>query len=192
MFESIKSIDQHLFLFLNGLHSPFFDQVMYWGTNSTTWLPLYLMLLYLVIRRYRWQTFWILVFAVLMILVSDQLCNFVKELVARPRPTHEPGFAGLHTVNGYLGGQFGFYSAHASSNFAIAVYTIILLGSPFPGFPLLMVGWALFMSYTRIYLGVHYPVDIVAGWIAGGLIGWGFGQLCGWFVRKPEELPLRH
>lgn len=161
------------------------DSVMYWGTNTLTWFPLYLLLLYLVVKKYKWQALWVLLFAVLMIITSDQLSNLFKEWVARPRPTHEPGLTGLHTVNGYFGGQFGFFSGHASNNLAVAVYVIILLGRPFAYFPMLMLLWAFFMAYTRIYLGVHYPGDILAGWLAGGLIGWGFGQLCGWFVRKP-------
>jgi undecaprenyl-diphosphatase len=185
MLETLKSFDQAGFLFLNGFHCPFVDAIMYQGTNTLTWLPLYFLLLYLVIRKYTWQTLWILFFAALMIIVSDQLSNIVKELVARPRPSHEPGLTGIHTVNGYLGGQMGFYSAHASNNLAIAVFMILLLGSPFRFFPLLMLLYALFMAYSRIYLGVHYPGDILGGWFAGGVIGWGFGQLCGWFVRKP-------
>jgi undecaprenyl-diphosphatase len=191
MFESLKSLDQSFFLFLNSLHCPFLDQVMYWGTNSLTWLPLYTLMLYFVIRKYRWQAAWVVLFAALMIIVSDQFSNIVKDLVARPRPTHEPGLTGIHTVKGYLGGEFGFFSAHASNNLSIAVFLIILLGSPFRGFPLLMLSWAFFMSYTRIYLGVHFPGDTLAGWVAGGLIGWGFGQLCGWFIHKPEATTLK-
>jgi len=179
MLDCLKSVDQTVFLFLNGWHSPFFDAVMYWGTNTFTWLPLYALLLALVIRKFRWQTLWIVLFAAVMIIASDQLSNMFKELVARPRPTHQPGLTGIHYVNGYLGGQFGFYSAHASNNLAIAVFMIIVLGSPFRFFPLLMLTWAFFMAYTRIYLGVHYPGDILAGWIAGALLGWGFGRLCG-------------
>ena len=185
MLETIKSFDQDLLLFLNGLNCPVFDPIIFWGTNTVTWLPLYCLLLYLMIRKYRWKAVWVILFAMLMVLFSDQLSNVFKVWIARPRPTHEPGLTGLHTVNGYLGGQFGFYSAHASTNMAIAVFMIILLGRPFPYFPSLILSWAVFMAYTRIYLGVHYPGDILAGWVAGGLTGWGFGRLCCWFVRKP-------
>ncbi len=188
MLASLKTFDQSAFLFLNGIHSPFFDAVIFWGTNASTWLPLYGLLLYLVIRRYRWQTLWILLFVILMIIASDQFANIFKDLTARPRPSHEAGLPGIHTVNGYLGGEFGFYSSHASTTLAISLFTIILLGRPFAYFPLIMLAWAFFMSYTRIYLGVHYPGDILAGWVAGGLIGWGFGHLCGWFIRKPENI----
>ena len=186
MLESLKSIDQTIFLFLNGLHSPFFDVVMFWGTNTLTWLPLYVFLLYLVTRKYRWQTLWILLFAVLMIICSDQVSGIVKNFAARPRPTHEPGLTGIHTVNGYLGGQYGFYSAHASTNLAIAIFMIILLGRPFRFFSFVMLAWAFFMAYTRVYLGVHYPGDILAGWLAGALIGWGFGFLCHWFISDKK------
>jgi len=187
MFESLKTIDQTIFFFLNGLHSPFFDFIMFWGTHTIIWLPFYVLLLYFVIRRYKWQSVWILLFAALMIIFSDQLSDFFKDWVARPRPTHEPGLTGIHTVNGYIGGQFGFYSAHASTNLAIAVFMIILV-RPFRCFPILMLSWAFFMAYTRIYLGVHYPADTLAGWIAGGLIGWSFGFLCQWFLSK-NKLP---
>jgi undecaprenyl-diphosphatase len=184
MLAALKSLDQTYFLLLNGLHSPFFDQVMCHGTDPATWLPLYLVVLWLAIRKFRWQTVWIVLFAALMIIISDQLANLVKELTCRPRPSHESGLTGVHTVGGYVGGRWGFYSAHASSNLALAVFLIMVLGSPFRGFAVLMLAYAFFMSYTRIYLGVHYPGDILAGWIAGGLIGWGFGLLSRWFLRK--------
>jgi undecaprenyl-diphosphatase len=184
MIEFFKSADQSVFLFLNGFHCSFLDTVMFRGTQTTTWIPLYFLLLFLVIRRHRWQAIWVVLFASLMIVASDQLSNLFKEWIARPRPTHEPGVTGIHTVNGYLGGQFGFYSAHASNNLAIAVFLIIILGNPFRYFPLVILTWAFFMAYTRIYLGVHYPGDILAGWIAGGLLGWGFGQACSRIINN--------
>ena len=186
MLEYLNSLDHSLFFFLNGLHCDFLDPVFFWGTKTITWIPLYLLLLFLVIRRYRWQSIWVVAFAALTVIFSDQLSNIFKEWVARPRPTHDTGLTGIHTVNGYLGGEFGFYSAHASTNLAIAVFVIIMLERPFRNFAFLMLVWAFFMAYTRIYLGVHYPGDIISGWIAGGLIGWGFGQLCGWTVHKPN------
>jgi undecaprenyl-diphosphatase len=191
MLDTLKSIDQTIFLFLNGFHSSFFDAVIYQGTNTRTWIPLYLLLLWLIVRKYRWQALWVILFACLMILVSDQLSNLFKVWVARPRPTYEPGLTAIHTVRGYLGGQYGFYSAHASNNLAIAIYMILVLGSPFRYFSVLIAGWAVLMAYTRIYLGVHYPGDILAGWAAGSLIGWGCGSLCMWFLRKPASAENR-
>ena len=119
-----------------------------------------------------------------MILVSDQLTNIVKDWVGRLRPTHEPGLTGVHTVYGYTGGLYAFYSAHASNNMAIAVFLVIILKNQYSYFAPLILLWAFFMSYTRIYLGVHYPADLVAGWIAGGLIGWGMGSACARYIRS--------
>jgi undecaprenyl-diphosphatase len=183
MLSHLQQLDQSIFLFLNGLHLTFLDPLFFYGTRSLIWLPLYLLLLWLVIRKYGWKTLWIMLAVFLMITISDQLSNLVKEWVARPRPTHSAGLSDVHTVNDYKGGTYGFYSAHASSNMAVAIFMIIMLGRPFRYFSLLMFSYAIFMSYTRIYLGVHYPGDILAGWLAGGTLGWGFGQVCGYFVQ---------
>lgn len=177
MTETLVSLDQSLFLFLNGLHTPFLDPVMYYGTRSSLWIPLYLLLAFLTIRKYRWNAVWIILVTALMVTASDQLSNLVKETVARPRPGHEPGLTGVHHVYGYAGGAYGFWSGHASTNLAVAVYMVMLLQRPFRFFPALMFGWAFFMAYTRIYLGVHYPGDILAGWIAGATIGFLAGKL---------------
>ncbi|MCK9218607.1 MAG: phosphatase PAP2 family protein [Bacteroidales bacterium] len=171
MLTTLKSLDQSFFIFLNGLHSPFFDVVFFYGTMPLVWLPLYLFVFCLVIRKYKWQTLWILLFAAIMIVLSDQVANIFKQWIARPRPTHDAMVTGIHTVNGYVGGQFGFYSGHASTTMALAVYLIILLKNPYRFILPLMIFWALFMSYTRIYLGVHYPGDILVGMIMGSLIG---------------------
>lgn len=182
--ESLNSLDHQAFLFLNGLHCSWLDPVFFWGTKSVVWIPLYCLLTWLVVRQYKWNALWILFFAALMILFSDQIANFFKEWVARPRPGFEPGLQGIHHVNGYTGSGFGFYSAHASNNMALAIYVILLVNKPFRYFSALMVCYALFMAYTRIYLGVHYPGDLLAGFFAGGLLGWVFGQIAGWVVRE--------
>jgi len=175
--EILNNIDHSLFLTLNGLHTSFLDPVIYYGTRSLVWIPLYLLTLFVVIREYKWRTIWILVFVTLMILVSDQFSNLFKEWIARPRPTHEPGLSGVHTVYGYTGGMNGFYSAHASNTMAIAIFLIFLMKNKYKTLTIVLFLWALFMGYTRIYLGVHYPGDIMAGFIMGGLIGYGTYRL---------------
>jgi undecaprenyl-diphosphatase len=189
MFDWLIHLDQSIFLFLNGLHADFLDPVFFWGTKTIVWTPLYIFLLYLVIRKFGWNTFWILLTVALMIMISDQLSNFFKEWVSRPRPSHEPSLPGVHHVNGYKGGAFGFYSAHASSNMAIAIFLIILLRSPFSYFAAMMLLYALFMSYTRIYLGVHYPGDILAGWLMGGTLGFIFSKLV---IHGIEKYSLKY
>jgi undecaprenyl-diphosphatase len=178
MIESLKNIDQSLFLFLNGLHSPFFDTLFYWTTKTLVWLPFYLVLFWLVIRQYSWQTLLILVFAALLILVSDQLCNIFKESVHRLRPSNDPSLSVVHIVNEYKGGMYGFYSSHASNTFAVAVFLTLLTGSRYRFIPWLVFIWAAIMSYSRIYLGVHYPGDTLAGMVMGLLMGYLAGGLC--------------
>lgn len=177
MFDWLIHLDQTIFLFINGLHADFLDPLFFWGTKTLVWTPFYILLLYLVIRKFGWKTMWVLLAVALMITISDQLSNLFKDWVSRPRPSHEPTLSAVHHVNGYKGGAFGFYSAHASSNMAIAIFMIVVLTRPFRYFTAMMLFYALFMSYTRIYLGVHYPGDILAGWIMGGTLGLLFGKL---------------
>jgi undecaprenyl-diphosphatase len=174
--EYLNHIDHTLFLFLNGLHNPFFDNVMFQVTKSLLWIPLYLFFLYLIIRQYKWKTLLIIVLAAVMILVSDQLANLTKDIFQRLRPSHEPGLM-VHLVNAYKGGEYGFYSSHASNTFSIAVFLIVLTGKRFGWIWIPAIVWAMLMSYTRIYLGVHFPGDILAGTMMGSLIGYLFGRL---------------
>ena len=185
MIQLLDHIDRTFFLFLNGFHNPFFDRVMFDGTKALIWLPLYLLFLFLVIRKYKWNTFLIILFAALMILVSDQLSNLVKESVHRVRPSLQPGLV-VHIIEAYKGGTYGFYSAHASNSFSVAIFLILLLGRQwYIVFPAII--WSLFVSYTRIYLGVHYPGDILAGWIAGAILGYLFGRTAREILRLLEK-----
>ena len=183
MIEFLDHIDRSFFLFLNGFHNPFFDELMFGASKSLVWLPIYLFFLFFMIRKYKWNTLVILVFAALMILVSDQLSNLVKDTVQRLRPSNQPGLM-VHIVEAYKGGTYGFYSAHASNTFSVVVFLFSLLGRKYPYVYIPAILWSLFISYTRIYLGVHYPGDIVAGWIAGSLVGLLFGKLAQWAVSR--------
>lgn len=149
---------------------------MYYASKSILWAPVYLLFLFLVIQKYKWQTLFILVTAAIMITISDQLCNLSKDFFQRLRPSNEPGLI-VHLVRAYKGGLYGFYSAHASNSFAIAVFVIMLLGKSYRCFFIPVILWAFFMAYTRIYLGVHYPGDTLMGIIMGSIIGYLFGRL---------------
>lgn len=186
--EIIQSADRSLFLLLNGLHCTFLDPVMFWGSKSLIWTPFFLFLLFLGIRQWGWNIIWIFIFASLMITVSDQVANLFKDGFERLRPSHQAGLTGVHLVNGYAGGNYGFYSAHASTTMATAAYLIILLRNRYSFIVPLMLLWSVFMSYTRIYLGLHYPGDILMGWMMGLLIGWGSGWICYKAIRR---FPIR-
>jgi undecaprenyl-diphosphatase len=172
--ETIIHYDKQLLLLLNGSDSVFLDWMVMTLTNALTWIPLYLSLLYVVIKANR------NVREVLFILLASGLCvllagtiddEIVKPLVARWRPGHDPEIGHLvDTVNGYRGGRYGFFSAHASNTFSLAVFFSLLMRQRL--LTIGLVSWSLVNCWTRMYLGVHFPGDITVGLIWGGLMGW--------------------
>jgi len=173
MLEFLNHIDTQVFLFLNGLNSPFFDQVMFYISYKFSWIPLYVFLTVLIFKKYGFRGFWVMLFAVLLVTLSDQISDFMKDNLFRPRPCHEPDLRGMvHIVRGHCGGQFGFVSSHAANSFALATFIIYFLKNPYRFVVPLMLSFAILKAYSRVYLGVHYPGDIIFGALLGILIGW--------------------
>ena len=185
MLQAIKQLDISLFLYLNGLHAPFPDHVMWLASDKFFWIPLYIWFLWLLYRRYP-KHFWLIIITiVLMILAGDQLSRSFKDLFGRYRPTHEPAIQHLvHTVNGYMGGSYSFFSGHATNSFAVALFMISMLPGSRKFIVPVVLTYAVLVSYSRIYLGVHYPVDVLTGAIVGSLIGWGASRLFHLVERK--------
>jgi len=173
MLESIKSLDQKLFLWLNSLHTPALDPVMAWITGTKEWVPFYLLLVVFLIWKYKWKTIYMVVGIALLITACDQFTStFMKPYFSRLRPCHNPEIQGLiHLVKG-CGGKYGFASSHAANTFGLATFFWLILRDRFPWAKYFFI-WALIVSYSRIYIGVHYPADV----ITGGLIGIIFGYL---------------
>lgn len=172
MLEILDNIDRQLFLFLNGLNLPWLDPIMYALTDARYWIPLFLIVLGSLIYKFKWQSVTIILFLVLTIVCADQIsASLIKPMVGRLRPTHNPELSNLiHTLNGYKGGQFSFVSSHAANAFAIATFLWLSLRQRISWIWIMFV-WAAIFSYTRIYLGVHYPGDILFGALLGLLIG---------------------
>jgi undecaprenyl-diphosphatase len=174
MLNHLQDIDTNLFLFFNSLHNSTFDFLMYWISVKWIWIPLYALLLYLIIREYKWKSLLILLFVAIMITLSDQLSvHLFKNTLERLRPCHNPEIMeSVHLVKDHCGGLYGFISSHAANSFALAAFLIGFLGKKYKYFTLLIILWAAIVSYSRVYLGVHYPGDIIAGGIFGALLGY--------------------
>ncbi|PTN07220.1 phosphatase PAP2 family protein [Mangrovibacterium marinum] len=173
--QSLIDIDKSIFFFFNGMHNPFWDVVMALFTRTEYWILFYAILIFYIIKRYRLKAVLILVVIALTILVADQFSGLIKDSVQRLRPTHDPSMQELvHNVLS-RGGKYSYFSAHASNTFAVA--TLLSLVFKNRNFNILIFCWATVVSYTRLYLGVHFPFDIVTGIAFGLLLGWAMYKL---------------
>lgn len=179
--EELKQIDQSLLLFLNSFHNGFWDKAVTLLTSIEIWIPFYMLIIYVIIKTYKKNSIYILIAIVLAIVVSDQFSGLIKNTVQRWRPTQDPVLGSLvHNVYN-RGGAYGFFSAHAANTFTLAIITARLFKNQI--YTILIFTWAVLVSYTRIYIGLHYPGDILTGWIWGILSGLAFYQLMV-FVQK--------
>lgn len=187
--DTIIQMDKQLLLAINGSDSLFVDYLAKTLTTAATWIPLYVSLFYVVVKNndnFR-RIICILACAGLCVLFAGTVDDLlVKPLVARLRPTHDFQIGMLvDTVDGYRGGKYGFFSAHAANTFSIAVFFSLLMRSRLV--TLLLVGWSLTNCWTRLYLGVHYPLDILCGLLWGGSVGTGI-----YFLYRYVDKRLLH
>lgn len=180
--------DKKALIFLNNLGNSSFDQFWILVSEKWFWIPLYIIFLYFLLKNFnRKSFFYIILFVALGITASDQIANIFKFGFARLRPCHDPSLVGLIRVV-KCGGQFGFYSAHSSNAFFIAIFLTVLLGKKLKWLPYFLLVWASTVAYSRVYLGMHFPGDILAGALMGILLGGFFAFLALKVVRKSETV----
>lgn len=187
MLEELIKLDKTLFLCLNNLGTPTWDFFWLTVTNKLSSIPLYVVLLFLSYRQLGLKkTFFLLVTVGIMIGVTDQLANFFKYGVQRLRPCHDSEVnTFLRLVKSYCGGKYGYFSAHAANSFAVATFFTNLLTSKYIGTFLLF--WAAMVAYSRVYIGVHFPLDIITGTGIGLFLGWLFTKL---YIFALQKFPI--
>ncbi len=181
MLEQLLQYDKELFLLLNNAGSTTWDAFWMLLTNKVGFISLlvYVLLLFLGYRALGVKKLIVLLVTVaLTIVVTDQLANFFKDGFQRLRPCYDDDLSGaMRLVKGYCGGTYGYFSAHAGNTMAVAVFFSILLRSTYRYLWILIVPWAFLVGYSRIYIGVHFPLDVLTGMVIGTIFGWIFAKL---------------
>lgn len=187
MLDKLIAFDTQLFLWLNSFHSPFWDKIMWFISGKIEWLPLYLLIIAYIIYSYRWRSIAIIIAIIITISLADQLAaKAFKEVFERLRPSHNPEIQDIvHLINNYKGGSYGFVSNHAANSFSLAIFISLLFKNKFISLGVFF--WAGIVSYSRIYLGVHYPGDIIGGAILGIILG----SLVYLIYRKSSEWVMK-
>jgi undecaprenyl-diphosphatase len=184
MMQQLVELDKRIFLYLNSLHAEWLDPIMLAISQTVIWVPLYLLLLFLVLREFKNESWAPLLGILLTLLLADQTNTAIlKPAFERLRPSRDPSIAHLvHIVDKYRGGLYGFASSHASTTFGAALFFTLLFKNKYRWIVFLFV-WAAIISYSRIYLGVHYPGDVLAGIFIGLISAIAGHELYRWLSR---------
>jgi undecaprenyl-diphosphatase len=171
MLEKLLSLDVELFVFLNSLGSAAYDGMWLFITKQSNWIPLFLLLLYVIFKKLgAKQTLYLLLVVALLVTFTDQVTNVFKNGFQRLRPCNNLEIKSFIRVL-QIRGSFSFFSGHASNSMAVATLIYFTLRSHFKYFGLLFM-WPLIFAYSRIYLGLHYPIDILSGYLFGFVSGY--------------------
>lgn len=174
MIEQLLAADEALFLWLNGFHSPFWDEVMIFITRKNTWLPLYIFTIAFLFWKYGWRQGGLIVLTTLVAvgLANTLTSEIMKPYFGRLRPCKTDHLKSFIHIPHTCGGLYSFASSHASNSFAFAGMMFLVLWKEFRVSTIILMIWAVVVAYSRIYVGVHYPLDIVVGGLLGHFIAW--------------------
>ena len=189
MLEEIIKYDKELFLILNNLGTTTWDGFWLFITKMFSSAPLYLLLIFLSFKQFgAKKTLLLVVAGILMIVVTNGLADFFKYGVQRLRPCYDSDVMALaRLVKGSCGGKFSYFSAHAANTMAVAVFFAILLKPKYKYIGFFLLTWAFLIGYSRIYIGVHFPLDVFSGMLIGLVFGWLFAKL---YIFTLLKLPL--
>jgi undecaprenyl-diphosphatase len=177
---TIQDLDTQFFLWLNSFNSPKFDGIMAWISAKNSWIPLYILIIATIFYFFKKKGLFYILSLIVAVALSDQFASsLLKPLFKRLRPCHEPALQNLIHLVGNCGGQFGFCSSHAANSFALATLLNLFGGKQWKALPIMYV-WAFVVSYSRIYVGVHYPIDV----LVGAFVGIFFANIVYLFTRK--------
>lgn len=175
--------DAHLFRLINQAHQPWLDGLMELISGKLTWIPLYLLLIYFLYQRLKLACWKPVLYLLASVAVADQFSSsLLKPFFKRLRPCHVDAFQSWIHLPAGCGGMFGFCSSHAANSFAIAVGFYLLTKNKSAGIALVL--WASIISYSRIYLGAHYPLDVIVGALVGGIGAWGLFKAYERLIKK--------
>jgi membrane-associated phospholipid phosphatase len=179
MIEFLNHIDRQLFLFVNGtMANAVFDVLCPMFRQQENWYALYAIILIVIYRRHRLNTLWIVLGATILIAATDQLsAGLIKNLAERPRPCNDPLFKDQVRLLVACGHGYSFISTHATNHFAIAFFLIRFFETERKWVLPLAVGWAAFIAFSQVYVGVHYPFDVICGALVGSVFGYYAGKV---------------
>jgi undecaprenyl-diphosphatase len=188
MVEKLLSLDTELFVFLNSLGSETYDGLWSFITKQSNWIPLFLLLLYVIFKKLgAKQTLYLLLFVAVLVTFTDQMTNVFKNGFQRLRPCNNPEIKSLIRIVQFRG-SFSFFSGHASNSMAVATLLYFTLRQYFKYFWLLFL-WPFIFAYSRIYLGLHYPLDILSGYLFGFTSGFLMYKV--YKMAQQKYFPLR-
>ncbi len=185
MIDQLIEYDKTLFIFLNNLGSPTWDNFWLIITNTYTFIPLYALLLFLIYKKFDLKSLLIFVVIIaLMITFTDQVTNIFKRTFERPRPCGEESLMGQIRFIAVRCGKYGFFSGHSANSMAAAVFAGLTLKTYYKNLIFMLLFWSALVAYSRIYVGVHYPLDIICGLTFGALSGFAFYKLGKFIIAK--------
>ena len=181
--ENIIQKDRELLIFLNSLGNENWDSFWLIITNQFSWLPVYMLLAVVIFKVYGWKKgLTLLVLVALLITFSDQFVNFIKNFFERLRPNNDPTLNQIIRIVKKSGG-YSFLSGHATTSTAVSIFTYLTL-KKHTKYIFLIFLWPLLFGYSRIYVGVHFPIDVLSGFLLGAIIGWLFYKLSLIILKK--------